>query len=55
MSMTMTQADQPRSGDRGIDAERSAHRELADTPRSSKAKHDGLHPSLRALPDYPVR
>lgn len=52
--MSMTQADQPRSGDRGTDAERSAHRDVVDTTRR-KAKHDGLHPSLRALPDYPVR
>jgi len=53
--MRMTQTNRPQSSsERRAETELSADRELAETGRD-KPKRNGIHPSLRALPDYPAR
>jgi len=54
--MTVRISDPPRSAtERRADSTLPVFRELGETaPRDNKLK-DGVHPSLRALPDYPAR
>lgn len=54
--MTARPSDPSRSAtERRADATRPVLRELGETaPRDNKLKDD-VHPSLRALPDYPAR
>lgn len=52
MRMTPTEQARPNSDPR-THAERQA-RDVADNGHD-KRKYDGIHPCLRALPDYPAR
>ena len=54
--ITVRISDPPRSAtERRADSTLPVFRELGETaPRDNKLK-DGVHPSLRALPDYPAR
>ena len=53
--MTVHPSDPPRSAaERRVDSTLRVFRELGEPQRENKLK-SGLHPSLRALPDYPAR
>jgi len=54
--MTIRSTDLPRSAsERRAESKLPVFRELAETPVRDKKLKDGIHPCLRALPDYPVR
>jgi hypothetical protein len=53
MSIRPTETTRP-STDRA-DASIAVLRELADASGRENKRKDGMHPSLRALPDYPAR
>ena len=54
--MTVRPTDTPRPADESRAASPlPAFRELAERPAREHKLKGGLHPSLRALPDYPAR
>lgn len=54
--MTIRSTDVPRSAtERRTESTLPVFRELAETPAREHKLKDGIHPSLRALPDYPAR
>jgi hypothetical protein len=53
MSIRPTETARP-NGDRA-DVSIVVVRELADASGRENKRKDGIHPSLRALPDYPAR
>jgi hypothetical protein len=54
--MTLRSTDLPRSAtERRAESPLPVFRELAETPARDHKLKDGIHPSLRALPDYPAR
>src|SRR3569623_1923431 len=53
-AMTIRSTDLPRSAsERRAESKLPVFRELAETPVRDKKLKDGIHPCLRALPDYP--
>jgi len=54
--MTVHPSDPPRSAaERRVDSTLPVFRELGEPLQRENKLKSGLHPSLRALPDYPAR
>lgn len=53
--MSLRPTDTTRTSGNRVSSPIAVDRELAETSARENKRKDGIHPSLRALPDYPAR